>query len=136
MMIMKAKSKIIQWLPRILCILAIAFIELFALDSFDPRLTLYQQILEFTMHSIPAVILVLFLVIAWKWDLIGGILFVLTGIGFSPLVYTMNYRMNHSVGMSLGIILVITFPFIVVGVLFVISHFLKKRSLDSVAEMT
>jgi hypothetical protein len=134
---MKAKSMIIHWLPRILCILAIAFIELFAMDSFDPKLTFREQMIGFFMHSLPAVVLVIFLVIAWKWELAGGILFILTGAGFSPLIYTMNYRMNHSVWMSMSIILMITFPFIVTGVLFVICHFLKKKShAGTISEMT
>jgi hypothetical protein len=36
--------------------------------------------------------------------------------------------MNHSIGASLMVILVITFPFIVVGGLFILSHFLRKKS--------
>jgi hypothetical protein len=38
--------------------------------------------------------------------------------------------MNHSVWMSLGIILVTTGPFILSGVLFVLSHFMKKREMQ------
>jgi hypothetical protein len=124
---METKIKVIQWIPRILCILAILFISMFALDSFDPGLTIWQQIGGFLIHLIPTYILIAFLITAWKWELIGGILFILLGIGFSPLVYTMNYHMNHSVGMSVGIILMITFPFIVVGGLFILSHFMKKK---------
>jgi hypothetical protein len=124
---MKTKTRIVHWIPRILCILAILFISMFALDSFDPKLTLWQQIGGFLIHLIPTYILIALLITAWKWELIGGIIFILLGIGFSPLVYTMNYHMNHSVSMSLGIILMITFPFIVIGALFILSHFLKKK---------
>ena len=42
-----------------------------------------------------------------------------------------NYNMNHSVGMSIGIIMAITFPFVVVGILFIISHFIKKKNLPN-----
>jgi len=122
--------KIIHWTPRILCILAIAFIELFALDSFDPKLSSSEQIIHFMMHSIPAIILIIFLITAWKWELIGGMIFMIIGIGFSPFVFSMNYHMNQSVWMSLGIIALITFPFIVVGALFILSHFLKKKQVQ------
>jgi Ca2+/Na+ antiporter len=67
------------------------------------------------------------LVIAWKWELIGGILFILLGVGFSPVVYNINYHRNHSIMMSLGIVLMVTFPFILVGGLFMLSHLLKKK---------
>jgi hypothetical protein len=124
---MNTTIKIVHWLPRILCILAILFIGMFSLDSFDPKLTLGNQLLGFFMHNIPTLILIAILIISWKWELIGGILFAAVGIIFTPLVFMMNYRMNHSVGMTLSIILVITFPFIIVGFLFIFSHFLKKK---------
>jgi hypothetical protein len=119
--------KIIHWTPRILCILAIAFIELFAMDSFDQKFSIQEQLISFLMHSIPAIILVIFLITAWKWELVGGMMFMILGIGFSPFVFTMNYHMNQSVWISLGIIASITFPFILVGALFILSHFLKKK---------
>ena len=127
---MTTALKIIHWTPRILCIMAIAFIELFAMDSFDPRLSVPAQLMHFLMHSIPTIILVIFLVTAWKWELIGGMIFMIIGIGFSPLIYSMNYHMNHSVWISLGIIAVITIPFILIGALFILSHFMKKKQVD------
>ncbi len=66
------------------------------------------------------------LVIAWKWELTGGILFIITGAALSPFVYLMNYNRTHSFGISLGKILMITFPFIVVGLLFLLNHFLYR----------
>ena len=124
---MKTTIKFIHWTPRVLCIMAILFVSMFALDSFDPRLTFWQQIGGFIIHLIPSFILTLFLIVAWKWELIGGIILILLGIGFSPSIYFHNLQMNHSVWISLEVILLITFPFIVVGVLFIISHFLKRK---------
>jgi hypothetical protein len=68
--------------------------------------------------------------VAWKWEKIGGIIFTLVGIGFSPLIFLLNLNRHHfSVGQSLLIVLMITFPFIVVGILFIVSDYLKKKSL-------
>ena len=122
-----SKIKIYHWLPRIICILAILFISLFALDAFQPNLSIWQQIGEFLLHLVPSFILTALLIIAWKWELVGGIIFTVIGIGFSPVVFTHNYNMNHSILMSLGIITTITLPFIVVGILFIRSHFIKKK---------
>jgi hypothetical protein len=124
---MITKTDVVHWTPRILCILAILFISMFAMDSFDPKLTIWQQIGGFLIHLIPTYVLIFLLFIAWRWELAGGIIFMAMGFGFSPFIYTMNYHMNHSVFMSLGIILMINFPFILTGGLFILSHFMKKK---------
>ncbi|MDD4603163.1 MAG: hypothetical protein PHF97_05100 [Bacteroidales bacterium] len=126
---MKTSLKIIHWIPRILCILAILFVSLFALDSFDANLTFRQQILGFFMHLIPSFILIFLLIVAWKWELVGGIILMVLGLGFTPSIYLHNYHINQSAWVSLGIILTITFPFIVTGALFILSYFLKKKNL-------
>ena len=123
---MTINPRLIYWLPRIICILAISFISVCALDAFDPNLTIWKQIQGFAMHLIPSFILLLILLIAWKWELIGGIIFLIIGIGLSPFIFIHNYRMNGSVSMSLWVITMITFPFILVGILFILAH-LKNR---------
>ena len=128
---MNISVKTWYWLPRILCILAIAFVSLFALDAFSSELSLWQQIGAFLMHLIPSFILLALLIFAWKKELIGGIIFMLIGLGLSPVVFSHNYRMNHSIFMSLGIILTITIPFVIVGLLFLISHFKRKKLKNS-----
>jgi hypothetical protein len=117
----------IRWIPRVLCILAIGFLLMFGLDAFDPRLSLTDQVLGFLIHSIPAFVLMAVLALAWKRELVGGVVFALLGTGLSPFIYTHNYRMNHSVWTSLVVVLIINVPFIVTGVLFIIGHFTKRR---------
>ena len=124
---MTKKENITLWTPRILCIGAILFVSMFALDSFDPGIPLGQQLLNFLMHLIPSFVLILLLVIAWKWQLIGGILFTIAGIGFSPFVFMLNYNRTQSVTTSLFVILIITIPFVVVGTLFIMGHYMKKE---------
>ena len=119
--------KLLHWLPRILGIIAILFISMFALDAFKPGLTLGQQLLDFLIHLVPSFVLIGILIIAWKWEKIGGTIFILMGLVLSPLVFFHNYRMNESVWMSLGIISLITIPFIIVGALFVLSNNLKEK---------
>ena len=126
---MKTSTKIIHWIPRILFILAILFISMFALDAFNPNYTIWQQIGGFLIHLIPSYILIALLLVAWKWELVGGIIFMLIGLGFTPFIYLHNYHMNHSVWMTIFIVLVINFPFVLVGILFVISHYRKKKEL-------
>ncbi|MCK5401930.1 MAG: hypothetical protein KAJ28_09885 [Flavobacteriaceae bacterium] len=124
---MTRSTKVLYWSPRIVCILAILFVSLFAFDAFTPELTFWQQIGAFIMHLIPSFILLILLIISWKWEFIGGIIFTVIGFGLSPLVFIHNYNMNHSVWMSLGIISLITIPFAIVGILFILSHFRRKK---------
>ena len=124
---MATKEMITLWSPRILCIGAILFVSMFALDSFQIGMPFGQQLLTFFMNLIPTYVLLLVLAVAWKWPLIGGILFTIAGIVMSPFVYTMNYHRTNSVWASITVVLMITIPFIVVGILFIMSKMLKKN---------
>lgn len=124
---MKNSAKIFYWLPRILCIAAILFISLFALDAFSPGLTIWQQIGAFLIHLIPSFTLLVLLAIAWKWEYLGGIIFMILGIGFTPFIFLHNFRMNNSVWMSLGIIMLITIPFVLVGIFFLVDHYKSQK---------
>jgi hypothetical protein len=111
------KRKILWWSPRILAILAILFMMMFSLDCFGENKTLKNQLICIFMHNIPALICVVVLIIAWKWELIGGILFIVTfiaaGIFFGS--FTDNFAS-----------LIVISPFLVTGILFVI-HFLPQK---------
>ena len=123
---MKDSARVFHWLPRIICMLAILFVSLFAADAFASGLTIWQQLGAFIIHLIPSFILLAILIVAWKWEFIGGIIFIIIGLGLSPIIFMHNYKMNQSIWMSLGIIMIITVPFIIVGGLFIVSHFKKK----------
>ena len=125
---MKKSIKVFHWLPRIICLLAILFVSLFAADAFAPELTIWQQLGAFIIHLIPSFVLIAFLIVAWKWEYVGGLIFLIIGIVLSPIVFIHNFKMNDSVWMSLGTILIITIPFVIVGVLFMVSHSLKKKN--------
>ena len=81
---MKTSIRVFHWLPRIICILALLFISMFAADSFAPGQTIWQQIGAFLIHLIPSFILLALLIAAWKWEFIGGIIFIIMGLGLSP----------------------------------------------------
>jgi hypothetical protein len=127
---MKKSTLIIHWAPRILCILAILFVGMFAFDVFDPKLTVWQQMKALFMHLIPNFILIILLVIAWKWELVGGLILGAVALILTPPVFFLNFGMNHSVWMSLGVIMLITFPFILTGGLFIFSHYTKKKEME------
>ncbi|MHC1774250.1 MAG: hypothetical protein AB9834_02435 [Lentimicrobium sp.] len=128
---MKNSFGILYLAPRVMGILATLFISIFALDAFKPGLSIWQQLAGFAIHLIPSFILLIVLVVAWKRELTGGIIFTFIGLVFSPIVFYHNYNLNHSIWISLGIILMVTFPFILTGILFIINHFNRKKQAHS-----
>jgi hypothetical protein len=124
---MRDSIKNFHWIPRIICILDIIFIGMFALDAFSPDSTRLMQAAHFVVNLTPSFLLLIVLAIAWKRELVGGIIFTLAGIGISPLIYQHNYAINHLAGTSLGTTMMITFPCIVVGILFIVSHVRSKK---------
>ncbi len=129
---MKTSTKALTWTPRILCILAILFISLFALDSFSSEHSFWQNLGDFLIHLIPSFVMLVVLIVAWKWEKVGGI--ILTSIGFAwcIFVFFLNYKRTHSVATSLLDILIVSIPFVLAGILFVISHYRKKKEFAGV----
>lgn len=125
---MYSSLKIIHWAPRIISILAIGFITMFATDAFNSPETFTNQLKDFFIHLIPTFILLGILLLAWKKELWGGIVFAALGLGLAPFIYLHNFSLNHSILTSLSVILVINGPFILTGFLFILSHFTMKKN--------
>lgn len=127
---MKKSIRVFHWLPRVLCILMILLVSLFAFDSFAPGLSAWQKLGAFFLHLIPSFILTAFLVLAWKWENVGGIIFIVIGLALSPIIFMFNYNRRHSLEQAL-FSLIITVPFIVAGILFLVSYFKKKKAVSN-----
>jgi hypothetical protein len=121
-------NRIFEWVPRVIGILSILFIIAFAADAFLTESVVWEKFDVFLQRIIPALLLIFILIMAWKRELTGGILFVIVGIVFTPVVFYMNYKMNHSVSLSLSIVSIITIPFILVGALFILSYYFKNST--------
>ena len=68
-------KNILFWTPRIVTILFAIFISLFATDVFNENLNLIDTIIAFLIHLIPTLIILFLLAIAWRWELVGAIIF-------------------------------------------------------------
>ena len=124
-------TKITHWTPRILCILVILLISMFALDAFEPGHTVWQQLLAFIIHLIPSFILIALLIVAWKWENIGGIIFLIVGLVFGIFLFRVNYKHNQSLWNSISIVMALAFPIFLSGILFILSHYLKNKELEA-----
>jgi len=106
------KKNLWTWAPRILTVLYIAFISLFALDVFSEGYGLAEATLALFMHLLPSLALVIALIVAWRKKFIGGIVFILIGAFFLVAFDAYENLVNF---------LLIPLPPIVAGILFVIS---------------
>lgn len=110
-----------------LCIIAIAFISLFAFDVFSPERTFWQNLVGLLIHLIPSFILIAILLVAWKWELAGGIVITILGLAATPFIFSVNSARHGTFAETLGIALMVTAPFIITGILFIISHYVNRK---------
>ena len=73
-------KRILYWTPRLLGILFALFISLFALDVFGAGYGIWETILALLIHLIPTYLLLIALVIAWRWEWTGTVLFTTLGV--------------------------------------------------------
>ena len=115
-------SKGLYWTPRILSIIFICFLFLMSLDVFDLGLNFWQTVAAFFMHSLPALFLLIVLVISWKYEIVGGVVFILAGLVYIALI-TRNkfewYYLSWAIQIS-GVAFVI-------GALFLMGWFKKNK---------
>jgi hypothetical protein len=119
----KKINKFIYWIPRILSILFILFLSLFSLDVFDSanNYTFIQILLAFFMHNIPSLVLIVILVVSWRYEIVGGIAFILAGLLYILLILlSPNFEL-----FMLGWLIPILGPVFLIGILFLINW--KKR---------
>ena len=65
-----------------LCILFAVFISLFALDVFSEGYGFGETILALLIHLVPTYLVIIALVIAWRWEWVGAILFISLAVFF------------------------------------------------------
>ncbi|UCD99556.1 MAG: hypothetical protein JSV42_02175 [Chloroflexota bacterium] len=109
-------KKVLFWSPRVLGILIAAFVGLFALDVFAEGYSILEMLIALGMHLIPTAIILIALVVACRWEWIGGILFIALGIFYITLFYAPS---------ELPAYLLISGPLFIAGVLFMVNGFFR-----------
>jgi len=111
------QAHLFAWIARILAILYVIFISLFALDVFQPGIPLGELLIGLFMHLIPSLVIAAVIWIAWKNPLVGGILFIATGLGFSFFFHTESW----------STFAIIAAPPILIGLIFLIESALSRQ---------
>ncbi len=105
----KASTQILFWSPRALSILFAVFISIFAFDVFSEGYDFWKTLLAFAIHLIPSIIILLFLTIAWRWEWIGGIVFLILAISYIVMAWRK---------FPLSVYFVIAGPMVIISILF------------------
>lgn len=109
-------KRILFFAPRVLCILFTLFLSVFALDVFSEDYSFREAILALLRHLVPTYLVVIVLVIAWRWERVGAILFAALALFF----------LIASGGSSW----IISGPLFLVGVLFLLNWISNRAQLN------
>ena len=119
---MKKVNKFIYWTPRILTILFLLFLAMFSLDIFDAGYDFWGTVLGLFMHNLPVLILLAVLIISWKYEIVGGIVFILAGLLY--IIMTIN-RVEWYIALVWS--LNIAGPAFLIGILFLLNWRQKRK---------
>ena len=110
-------KRLLFWAPRVLTIAFAMFLALFALDVFSEGYTGWRLLLALVMHLKWPAMVAGALVLAWRWEWVGTLLF--AGLG----TFYLRNNLRHP-----SWILVISGPLFLIAVLFLI-NWLKRAEL-------
>ena len=102
-------KRVLFWTPRALCILFAVFLSVFALDVFGEGLGFWETILALLIHLVPVYVVIIVLVIAWRREWVGAVLFSALAVSYVVAAWG---RFHWSAYAS------ISGPLVLIGVLF------------------
>jgi hypothetical protein len=115
-------NKGLYWTPRILSIIFISFLALMSLDVFGSGLSFWQTALALFMHNLPALLLLVVLIISWKYEIVGGVGFILAGTSYIALLMRNPFEWYY-----LSWAIQISGVAFLTGILFLVGWFKKRR---------
>lgn len=114
--------RFVYWMPRVLGLLYVLLISLFALDVFWEDYNIREMVGAFLLHLLPAMVVLVVLGIAWRWEKIGGAFFILLGSAFVAYFEAWQGWANF---------LLIPAPLYLIGVFFLIAGFVNTNTVDT-----
>lgn len=118
-------NKFIFWTPRILLILFALFLAIFSLDVFDSASNLSEILIGLFMHNLPSLVLLVILIISWKNDLVGGIIFLTLGV--ACVIGTIVALSMSSVGLINPMLIIGSVVTLLIGILFLVGWRQKEK---------
>ncbi len=83
---------LLLWTPRLLGILFILFLSMFALDIFGQGYSFWETVVGLFMHLLPSLALIVGIILAWRWEWVGALAFI--GWGVFYIARTSNFPLS------------------------------------------
>ena len=106
------------WTPRILCILTALFLMIFSLDVFGEAKGFWNIALGLFMHNLPSLFMLGILIVVWRWEWVGAVIFTAMGI----LYIVMFWGRFH-----LSAYFLIAGPLFLLGILFFVNWIYRAQ---------
>ena len=117
-------KSIFYFTPRVLSIIMVLFLMLFSLDVFDTTTNIQELLIGLFIHNVPAIILLVASIFAWKHELIGVAIYYLGAVFYAVIVF--DNQLNFFIQLSW--IATISLPLIIIGTLYLISYMFISRN--------
>ena len=92
---------------------------MFALDVFDEHLGFWPTVLALLMHSLPSIVLIAALILAWRREWVGSVLY--AGAGLLYVIWAATVQRPVPVSARLAWMLTIAGPAFVIAILFLLN---------------
>jgi hypothetical protein len=113
-------DKLLTWTPRALGFLFVLFVSLFALDVFGENLGFWGTLFALFMHLIPSLVILLAVLLSWRWPWLGAVIFLGWGVWYLWMVISRDLPITWA--------LVMAFPPFLVGALFLTGWWRRRRT--------
>lgn len=120
MVVKEPARRVIYWTPRVLCIAFAAFLTIFAMDVFSMTGGFWHKALALLMHLIPTAMVLVALILVWRREWLGAVLFPLLAL----IHLATKWGQLHWSGYA-----AIEGPLLVVGILFWVNW--RNRAMHS-----
>lgn len=120
----KKESKLLYWAPRILALLFILSLSVLSLSILGESRTFEEKIFRLIINNLPGFILLITLILSFRYEIIPGVAFVIFGCVYSSnsLVKTFNYGFENYM---LYYLIILAVPSFVIGILFLTNWYKK-----------
>lgn len=117
-------NKFVYWTPRILSIMLIGLLAMLSFDVISEEHTIWEILLGLFMHNIPTLILLIALIISWKHEVVGGIIFGLAGFLYIGLLIYNRVEIYTLLEMAATL----SIPAFLISILFLVNWYKKDKA--------
>jgi hypothetical protein len=114
----KGVFQLLYWAPRALCIVVAMFISMFALDVFGHGKGFWETTVALLIHLIPTYIILIVLVVSWRWEWVGAAMFIGLGVLYIVMAWGRFPWLTYAL---------ISGPLFLVGMLFLLNWHYRGR---------